>query len=125
MTKLNNRTLSAVSLGMFIIALAIGIIAYMALDKGVLIILWVTALIFGLTLCLMSNLFSDKTTGAGPSERIYRLAVGAFVALIGIVGLMYTATNIDWIYLIAIFLIGIAAIGIAIALINNKKEASL
>jgi hypothetical protein len=125
MTELNNRTLSAVSLGVFIIALAIGFLAYMALDKGVLVILWVTALIFGVALCLMSSLFSDKTTGAGPSDRMYRLAVGAFVALVGLVGLIYTATTVDWIYVLVIFLIGIALIGITVALINNKKEASL
>ncbi len=125
MTELNNRTLSAITLGTFIIALAIGFLAYKALDDGILVILWTTALIFGLALCVMSSMFDDSTTGAGPSERIYRLAVGAFVALIGIVGLAYTSANLDWIYVIALFLIGLAVIGILIALANNKKEAGL
>ncbi len=121
MAKTDSRTVSAVTLGVFIIALAVALLAYHFMNKGVLVILWVTALIFGVALCFLSNLYEGKEKRGEPSEGMYRLAVGAVTALIGITGLMSTM-GMELIYTVAVFLIGIAAVGITIALINGKGK---
>ena len=116
------RTLSAITAGMFLIALAIGIIAYKATETGgITIIIWVLALVFGLMLCMISTAYSDKEIKGVPSEMMYRFAVGSFVALIGLSGILWTLTKLDSMYILAIFIIGLAAIGISVALINSKK----
>lgn len=125
MTELNSRTLSAVKLGVFIIAFAIGILLYMAVKKDVLVIVWGTLLIFGIALCILSGLSSNATTGTGPSDLMYNLVIGAVLTLVGLAGLLYSMTSLGLVYIAVIVLIGIAVIGIAAALINNKKEASL
>lgn len=125
MTELNSRTLSAVKLGVFIIAFAIGILLYMAVKKDVLVIVWGTLLIFGIALCILSRLSSNATTGAGPSDLMYNLVIGAVLTLVGLAGLLYSMTSLGLVYIAVIVLIGIAVIGIAAALINNNKEASL
>lgn len=125
MTEMNNRTLSAIKLGVFIIALAMGILLYMVVKKNILVIAWGTLLIFGIALCILSRLDSNINTSAGPSNMIYNLAVGSVLALTGFTGLLYSLTDIGIIYAAVIMLVGIALIGIAIALINNKREASL
>ncbi|MFA6804858.1 MAG: hypothetical protein WCQ23_03895 [Candidatus Methanomethylophilaceae archaeon] len=125
MTELNSRTLSAVKLGVFIIAFAIGILLYMAVKKDVLVIVWGTLLIFGIALCILSGLSSNATTGTGPSDLMYNLVIGAVLTLVGLAGLLYSMTSLELVYIAVIVLIGIAVIGIAAALINNKKEASL
>ena len=119
---MNNRTLSAVVLGSFIIALAVGLIAYYATDYGLAIILWVTLLIFGIALFALSFLYPKESGKFTPSESLYRTVLGLIIAVIGLIGLLYTATSISWIILVAVFLIVLAVVGIAVALTNGKKE---
>lgn len=120
----NSRTLSAVTLGMFIISLAAGLVVYSMTDAGVSTVLWTTALAFGICLCAVSTLHSGDETGFGPSESMYRLATGAVLAAIGLVGMLHSFTDVSDLILIALFLMIIAAIGIAVALVNGKKKES-
>ena len=121
MAKTDKRTVSAVTLGVFIIALAVALVAYNLMNKGVLVIVWITALIFGIALCFLSNLYESSERRDEPSEGTYRLAMGAVTALIGIVGLCGTM-GLELIYTAVILLIGIALIGITVALMNMKRS---
>jgi len=118
---MNNKTLSAVVLGSFIIALAIGLIAYYATNYGLAIILWVTLLIFGIALFALSFLSSGKSSKFGTSESSYRMVSGILIAVIGLIGILYTATSISIWILAAIFLIVLALVGISVALMNGKE----
>jgi len=119
---MNNRTLSAAVLGAFIIALAVGLIIYAVTDYGLTIILWVTLLIFGIAFFAVSFISPKEAGKFGPSESSYRMVVGIITAMIGLIGLLYTTTDLDPIILIAIFLIVIAVVVIAVALMNKNKE---
>jgi len=119
---MNNRTLSAVALGSFIIALAVGLIVYYATDYGLAVILWVTLLIFGIALFALSFLYSKESGKFTPSESLYRMVLGIIIAVLGLIGLLYTAANVNVIVLAAIFLIVLALVGITVALMNGKKE---
>jgi len=119
---MNNRTLSATVLGAFIIALAVGLITYAMTDYGLTIILWVTLLIFGIAVFAMSFMYPKESGKFGPSESSYRMVVGSIAALAGLIGLLYTITDIDPLILTAIFLIAFAVVIIAVALMNRNKE---
>jgi len=118
---MNNRTLSAVVLGSFIIALAVGLIAYYATDYGLAMVLWVTLLIFGIALFALSFLYPKESGKFTPSESSYKMVQGIIIAVLGLVGLLYTTASISPIILAAIFLIVLAVTGIAVALMNGKK----
>ncbi|MDR1955159.1 MAG: hypothetical protein LBP82_04330 [Candidatus Methanoplasma sp.] len=119
---MNNRTLSAVTVGAFIISLAIGLIVYAVTDLGFTIILWTAMLIFGIVLFAMSFMYPGASGKFGPSGSSYAMVMGILVAVIGLVGMLYTFTDLSVWILIAIFLIALAAVGISVALMNGKKE---
>jgi peptidoglycan/LPS O-acetylase OafA/YrhL len=119
--KMNNKTLSAISLGSAIIALGIGLIVYVITDE-LAMILWTVLLIFGIALLAMSFLYSGKSGKFGPSEFVYRMVLGILLAVIGVIGILYTYTDVSIWILAAIFLIALALVGILVALMNGKKE---
>jgi len=119
---MNNRTLSAVVLGSFLISLAIGLIVYAATDLGILIVLWTTLLIFGIALFALSFMYSAESGKFGPSEASYRMVGGILTAVVGLIGMLYTFTDVSIWILIAIFIIALAAVGMIVALTNGKKE---
>lgn len=119
---MNNRTLSAALLGAFIIALAVGLICFAVTDHGVTIILWITLLIFGGALVALSIVYPKDGTKFGPSESVYRMVAGTIAATAGLMGLLFTMTEMDPIILAALFLIVLAAVIIAAALKNGKNE---
>jgi len=119
---MNNRTLSAVTFGAIMISLALGLIFYVALDRGLGIILWITLLFVGIAVFALSFLYSKESGKFGPSESAYRMVIGILMAVIGAIGLLYTFTDISLLILVAIFLIVLAAVGISVALMNGKKE---
>ncbi|MDD3379298.1 MAG: hypothetical protein PHG86_04855 [Candidatus Methanomethylophilaceae archaeon] len=119
---INNKTMSAVLLGAAIIALAIGLIIYSVVRKDFFVIIWSFALIFGIAICITVSAYSNAEKH-GPSEMMYRLSTGMVMVLIGIIGFINIFASIDALILIAIFLIGLAFIGITVAITNNKKVA--
>ncbi|MCL2295817.1 MAG: hypothetical protein FWC29_01885 [Methanomassiliicoccaceae archaeon] len=118
---MNNKTLSAVALGSAIIALGIGLIVYVVTDK-LMMVLWTALLIFGIALLALSFLYSSKSGKFGPSESIYRMVLGILLAVVGVIGMLHTYTDVSVWILIAIFLIALALVGIVVALMNGKKE---
>lgn len=123
MKNINGKTLQAISLGAFLISLAAAFAAYKLLDAGIMVIFWVTALAYGIFLCFASGLRSETPGKFGPSDSMQTVAVGSVTALIGFLGLLYTA-GADWIYIISALLAGVALIGITIALVNGRREES-
>lgn len=119
---MNNRSLSAVVLGFFLISVAIGFIVYSATDYGWTIILWTTMLIFGIALLVMSFMYPKESGKFGPSDSIYRMVAGVLIAVVGLIGMLNTFTDLSLWILVAIFLIAIALLGIFVALTNGKKE---
>lgn len=124
MSQFDNRTVSAVVLGLFIIGVAAGFILYSTVKDDITIILWTVLIVGGLALVILSDMFTGKDTGFGPSESAYRAVVGAVCIVIGIVGMLFIFTDVDLWVLAAIFLIAIAVIGMAVALSNGRKEVS-
>jgi len=120
--KMDNRTLSAITLGSFLIALAIGIIVYVATSYGILIILWIALLIFGIALLALSFMYPTESGKFGPSESSFRMVWGILLAVVGFVGLLYTMTDVNVWILLAIILIAVAVTGIIVAVKNGKKE---
>jgi hypothetical protein len=116
---MNSRTTSAVTLGLIIIALAVGLIVYHLTDSipgGIAVII----LVAGIALASTSLGFSGTPDKYGPSDSLYRLVVGLVVAVIGVIILVYAFTDLSAIILVAIFLIAIALIGIFAAVFNGK-----
>ena len=118
---MNNRSLSAVALGSAIIALAVGLIVYVVTDR-LTMILWTVLLIFGIALFALSFLYSSERGKFGPSESVYKMVLGVLLATAGVVGILYTYTDVSVWILAAIFLIVLALTGITVALANGKEE---
>ena len=118
---MNNRTLSAITLGALIIALGVSLIVYVASDEWTMI-LWVTMLIFGAALFALSFLYSGESGKFGPSESVYRMVVGIILLTAGAIGVLSTYTEINAWILIAAFIIVVALVGIVVAIMNGKKE---
>jgi len=119
---MNNNTTSAVIIGSAIIAVAVGLIVYAAIGGSVTIVLWISTLIFGMSLVALSFLSSNKSGKFSPSEFIYRFVNGVLIAVFGAMGLLYIYADVsNWI-LVAIFLIALALLGIAAAVVSGKRE---
>ena len=121
---MNTRTLSAVTLGLLLISFAVGLIVGMVTDKGILAIVCITILIFGIVLAAMSLLYPNGQTKFGPSEGMYKLVCGLMLVTIGLVGTLNVYTDIGLTILAAIFIVMIAVIIISVALMNAKKEGN-
>ncbi|MDR3074875.1 MAG: hypothetical protein LBU30_02405 [Candidatus Methanoplasma sp.] len=119
---MKSRTLSAVTLGLFIISLAAGLIVFSVTDHGPMIILWVTILIFGTALFVMSFMYSGEIGKFGPSDSIYMMVPAILLAVIGLLGILHMFTDLSIWILVAVFLIALALVGISVALENGKKE---
>ena len=114
------RTRAALTAGIVLIGAAVALIAYMAAGLALLSAVGVFVLILGVAVFSMSFGYSSAPDKFGPSERDYRLAMGLVIALIGAVLLM-TGLNLEWYWLVAILIIGIAVIGMMMAVINSRK----
>ena len=114
------RTRAALTAGIVLIGAAVALIAYMAAGLALLSAVGVFVLVLGVAVFSMSFGYSSAPDKFGPSERDYRLAMGLVIALIGTVLLM-TGLNLEWYWLVAILIIGIAVIGMMMAAINSRK----
>jgi hypothetical protein len=116
---MKSNTLSAVTLGLAIMALAAGLIAYYATSDA-LAAIGIAVLIIGALVAATSVGYSAAPDKFGPSARSHRLATGLVAAVAGAV-LLLAWLGVDAIILAAIFIIGVAAIGIAVALSNDRE----
>ncbi|MGI5964690.1 MAG: hypothetical protein ACOX8L_02395 [Candidatus Methanomethylophilaceae archaeon] len=117
---LAERNLNAVTGIMFIIALAIGVAAYIAMDDGYHVILWVVLAITGGAVAALSFLYDNASDGFGPSESSYRFAVGSVMLLAGLTGYLLTYTELGTAIVALIVIIVIAVLAILLVVKNRK-----
>ena len=114
------RTRGAITAAIVLIGAVVAMLAYFAAGLGALTAAGVFVLILGAAILSMAPFYSGSPDKFGPGERDYRLAMGLLVLVIGI-ALLVTGFGLEWYWAVAIVVIGIAVIGIVMALVNNRK----
>ena len=114
------RTRAAITAGIVLIGAAVAILAYFAAGLGAAAAAGIFILIMGVAILAMSFGYSSAPDKFGPGERDYRMAMGLVITLIGAVAII-AGTGLEWYWLVAVLIIGIALIGIAMALMNSRK----
>jgi hypothetical protein len=123
--KTDNRTVSSVMIGLFLVALAVGLLAWHIGNLDGICIIWITLLVFGICFLALAPIYKNNSNNNfGPSNDLARAVSGLLMILIGTIGLLWSLANLDTITFVATLLIGIAAIGIFAALYSHSKEGS-
>ena len=115
------RTNQAIIACAVIIVLAATILLVGYFGLNLLIAAGVFIILAGVVIAFSSHLFSDAPLKFGPSESDYRLIMGLFIALVGATIALY-GLKLELYIVIAVFLIGIAAIGLCAAMKGNRTS---
>ena len=115
------RTHQAIVVCGLLIAVAVVVLLAGFFELNILVAAGVLILAVGLTIAVLSHMYSAAPEKFGPSESAYRLVIGAIVALIGAIIILY-GLEVELYVVIAIFIIGIAAIGLCATFIGNKTS---
>ncbi|MCQ2070432.1 MAG: hypothetical protein MJZ68_04825 [archaeon] len=115
------RTSQVFMLAALLISIAAAVLIYGLTDLGVGATVGAFLLIFGAAMIVVSLTYSKTPDKFGPSESMYRMVFGAILVLVGIVAVLYSF-SVDWFVYVAVFLIGIALIGLCAGLTNSKKS---
>ena len=116
--ELNPRTWNAVTIGVFLIAIAVALIAY-ALTGSVSYILCTLLVALGLIMLGMSALKNNDNSGYGPSNRDTVMVGGIALLALGIAGCVHIGTH-NLLITVAVLIIVIATAGILMAVKNRK-----
>ena len=116
------RTRGAVLAAGALIAAAVGLLVVGLAGMAWLNVLWIFLLIFGIVLAAAGATYSSTPDKFGPSEQAYRVVSGALLALIGLVGVLWSNIHADWYVYVAVLIIGIAVIGLSAALVGHKNS---
>ena len=81
----------------------------------------VLILAVGLVIAGLAHIYSAAPEKFGPSESVYRLIIGAVIAVVGAV-IVLIGFEVELYIVIAILIIGIAAIGLCATFIGNKTS---
>jgi membrane protein YdbS with pleckstrin-like domain len=114
------RTRGAISAAIVLIGAVVAMLAYFAAGVGGITALGIFVAILAIAILAVAPFYSGSPDKFGPGERDYRLAMGLLVLVIGI-ALLVTGSGLEWYWAVAIVVIGIAVIGIVMALVNNRK----
>lgn len=114
---INSRTLNAVTAGVLLLAVALGILLYTS-TNDIFGALWTILIVFGVYIGISSVLRSKNTDSFGPSEADVSLAGGALIAGIGLAGLVYTFTD-QVLYTVVVIIVIVAVVGIMMAIKNR------
>ena len=114
------RTRGAISAAIVLIGAVVAMLAYFAAGVGGITALGIFVVILAIAILAVAPFYSGSPDKFGPGERDYRLAMGLLVLVIGI-ALLVTGSGLEWYWAVAIVVIGIAVIGIVMALVNNRK----
>ncbi|MBO4569302.1 MAG: hypothetical protein J5674_05055 [Candidatus Methanomethylophilaceae archaeon] len=114
---MNTRTMGAISAGVLLLAVVLGIILYVvtgdALDA-----LWIVTIVFGIYIAATS-LFKNGENGFGPSNGDAALVGGILLAGIGVTGLLHGFLG-NVLLTVAVFIAIVAAVVIVMAVKNRK-----
>ncbi len=117
-TRTKSRTWDAISLGAFLIAIALGIVLYWYM--GDLIIAFGTLLIvFGLYMAISSLARDGGDDGFGPSEKDVSMAGGALIAGVGATCFVWGFTHTVMIT-VAVLIVIVAVVGMIMAIKNRS-----
>ena len=116
--ELNTRTWNAVTIGIFLIAIALALITY-ALTGSASYILCTLLLALGVIMIGMSTQKNNDNSGYGPSNRDTVTVGGVALLARGIAGFVHIETHNLLITVAALILI-IAATGVLMAVKNRK-----
>ncbi|NLL94327.1 MAG: hypothetical protein GX224_00965 [Thermoplasmatales archaeon] len=114
------RTLDAITAVATLIALALGLTAYIVTDKGALIAVWVVLAVMGVVLAATSLVQTDSPGDYGPSQSNYRFALGAVMLIAGAVGYIATFSDAGAAVTLLVAILAIAVLA-AILTIKNRK----
>lgn len=115
------RTNQAIIACAVIIVLAATVLLVGYFGLNLLVAVGVFIILAGVVLAAASHLFSDAPGKFGPSESDYRLIMGAFIALVGAVVALF-GLKLELYIIIAVFLIGIAVIGLCAAMKGKRTS---
>ena len=111
------RTQSAIAIGAFLIAIAVGLLVGYFKDDY-LTAVWVVLIIFGIYMVFASKFRSNNNDSFGPSEADAAAAGGIIMAGIGAAGMVYTFTE-EVIFTAVVLLVVFAVTGIVMAYKNR------
>ena len=115
---LNARTWNAISVGVLLLAVALGIILYVV-TEDILSTFATILLVYGVYMAAMSFAKKGEEDNFGPSESDAALAAGAVIAGIGAACFAYTFS--DNVYItVAVLIIVLAVVGITMAVKNRN-----
>jgi uncharacterized membrane protein HdeD (DUF308 family) len=121
--RINARSDLAITAGVFVLAVAVGIVSYFLFSGfGVIGAIGTAVLIFGAYMLVRAVFASGEEKGFGPSSRSYGLVWGVLlvaIALCAIISATVPGVSV-WIY-VAVILLAIAMLAIALG-VSNKKE---
>ena len=115
---LNPRTWNAISAGVLLLAIAVGVLLFVATDD-LLSTFSVILLVYGLYIAVMSFAKKGGEDNFGPSAADAAMAAGAVIAGIGLAGFAYSFTD-NVLITVAVLIIVLAVVGIVMAIKNRN-----
>ena len=117
-SKLPGRTWNAISIGAFLLSIALAIVVYITTrDLGN--SLWTLLIVFGLFVAVSSPFKDRSTDNFGPSPADAGTAGGIILAGIGAAGLVYGYTH-EVLYTVVVIIVIMAVVGIFMAVKNRN-----
>lgn len=112
------RTWSAISVGVFLLSLALGILLYMQ-TNDVFDAFWTILIVFGIYMAVSSVLRPNDTDNFGPSPADATIAGGVVLAGVGAAGLVYSFTG-EVLYTAVVIIVVVAVVGMMLAIKNRN-----
>lgn len=117
-SKLPGRTWNAISIGAFLLSVALGIVVYVVTrDLGN--ALWTLLIVFGLFVAVTSPFKDRGEDNFGPSAADASAAAGIVLAGIGLAGIVYSFTH-EVLYTVVVIIVIMAVVGIFMAVKNRN-----
>lgn len=112
------RTWNAISLGVLLLAIAVGLILYVVTDD-LLDIFAAILFVYGIYVAVMSTAKKGGETNFGPSSADAAMAGGAILAGVGLMCFAYSFTG-NVLITVAVLIIVVAVVGITMAVKNRN-----
>lgn len=115
------RTRGVIMAAVALMGIALGAILYGVAGVGITAVIGVVLIVLGIDIFVVGATYGSEPDKFGPSEQMYRTALGLVIALIGVI-LVIVGYDVSIWVAVAVLIIGIALIGLSTGLINSKKS---
>lgn len=115
------RTRGVIMAAVALMGIALGAILYGVAGVCITAVIGVVLIVLGIDIFVVGATYSSEPDKFGPSEQMYRTALGLVIALIGVI-LVIVGYDVSIWVAVAVLIIGIALIGLSTGLINSKKS---